>query len=92
MGEAIEYFRDMNEYRKQERADLMDANIASLKTSGIDFTEQSKGVIRITVERGVVMYYPSSNKWQYKGKVMHGGVPALVAYLLNQHGVKSCAS
>jgi hypothetical protein len=40
--------------------------------SGLGFKIQSEGVYRLETERGAVMYYPGSSKWQHKGKILTG--------------------
>ena len=82
MGDMIEDFRALKAAQQREKADTAVANVASLQALGIDAIEQSKHVFRIDREYGTVMYYPSSNKWQYRGKTFRGSPQALQAWLV----------
>jgi len=79
-------FDAMNASRKAHREAVADENIHSLLCSGIPIREQGKNVFRVDIERGAVMYYPPSNKWQYRGKVHRGNVLEFKTWLLKEMG------
>jgi hypothetical protein len=82
MGDMAEVFREAAKVRREERGE---ANTAKLAALGIRATEQDKFVLRIEVERGTVMYYPSGGTWQFKGKVRRGSAEHLLTYLKKEH-------
>ena len=76
MGDMADVFNDMKRLKKEQRDTRAAINSKKLTALGIDAKMQSKNVYRIEfAEREVVMYYPSSNSWQHRGKV-HRGTPA----------------
>jgi hypothetical protein len=72
MGDSAEDFRALKEYHKERRQNCADANIVEMKKLGIPAVEQDKNVYRIDGKFGAVMYYPTSSKWQHKGRVYRG--------------------
>lgn len=84
LGDAIEYYKDLKELRKEEREQKAKVNKEQLAQMGIAATEQSKNVFRIDTAFGAVMYYPPSNKWQHRGKTHRGDVKSFHGWLKNQ--------
>lgn len=60
--------------------------IEELHRLQIPATEQGKNVFRVNSQNGTVMYYPSREKWQHRGKVHEGDVTAFRAWL-KRHGM-----
>lgn len=84
MGDMREEFDALKAYHKERRAERSSVNIAQLQELGVPAVEQSKNVFRVQTCEGAVMYYPVSNKWQHKSKVMRGDVLAFQGWLRNR--------
>lgn len=81
MSDMGEMFNAMKAYKKIKRDERAVMNEELLLKMGIPAVKQSKNVFRLTTPEGVVMYYPSSDTWQHKGKVGHGDVKSFKAWL-----------
>lgn len=82
MGDMAEVFNELKQYKKEQRDARAAINEKKLMALGIDAKMQSKNVYRIEfAEREVVMYYPSSNSWQHRGKVYRGTPEQLKSWL-----------
>lgn len=82
MGDMAEVFNGYREHKKEQRDTRADINAKKLLALGIDAKLQSKNVYRIEfAEREVVVYYPSSNSWQHRGKVYRGTPEQLKSWL-----------
>lgn len=82
MGDMVETMQALKQYHKVQRDNRAEVNIARIQELNIPAVEQSKNVFRVDGEYGVVMYYPTSNKWQHKGRNYKGGVLEFKAWLL----------
>lgn len=80
MGDMAEVFNDMAAATKERREKRAKLNIEELKKRGIPAFEQSANVFRINTPAGAVMYYPSSNMWQHKGKIGRGDINRFQAW------------
>ena len=86
MGEMAEVFNDLKKFKKDQRDARAITNVERLAALGIEAKEQSKNVFRIELgDRQVVMYYPTSGKWQHRGKT-HRGAPEQLRAWLNDAG------
>lgn len=81
MGEMAQVFNDMKAATKERREKRAVVNIAALTALGVAAREQSKNVFRVDTDWGAVMYYPSSNTWQHKGKTHRGDVQAFTTWV-----------
>lgn len=82
MGDMADVFNDLKKHKKEQRAIRAESNAGRLAALGINAYEQSKNVFRIGIgEREVVRYYPSSGKWQHRGRVHHGSPAQLKTWL-----------
>lgn len=56
---------------------------SQLSSLGIQFKEMGKGAYRIISQATVkfIVYYPSSSKWLYRGRVYEGTAEDLKAWL-----------
>ena len=82
MGDMADVFNDMKQFKKEQRDTRAVNNSERLLALGINAHEQSKNVFRIEFgEREVAMYYPSSDKWQHRGKVYRGTPEQLKSWL-----------
>lgn len=88
MGDMAQVFNDMKAATKERREKRAVVNIEALTKLGIPAREQGKNVFRVDTEWGAVMYYPSSNCWQHKGKTHRGDVNKLHAWLHSQGFLK----
>lgn len=84
MSEAIEDIKALSELHKAERQVKAEVNIEQLTKLNIPAREQSKNVFRVDTKEGAVMYYPTSGKWQHKGKVFWGQVGDFKNWLKKQ--------
>ena len=84
MGDMADDMNALKAYHKEKREARAVVNIGKLKQMGIPAREQSKNVFRIDTQYGAVMYYPSSAKWQHRGKVHWGDVDSFKGWLINQ--------
>ena len=84
MGDMAEAFNDMRVHKRLQREKRSEVNEETMRALGIPARLRSKGVFRIDSEQGCVMYYPSTNKWQHKAKVMQGTPEQLKGWLQNK--------
>lgn len=57
------------------------AVFAKLLSLGVPAKQAGKGVYRVdTEEHGVVMYYPSTGRWQRRGRVYSGTVEQFASW------------
>ena len=84
MGDMREEFDALKEHHKNEREARAAVNIESLGKLGIPAYEQSKNVYRVDTTAGAVMYYPTSSKWQHRGRTMRGDTSAFHGWLKKQ--------
>lgn len=84
VGDMREEFDALRAHKREQREARAVVNTESLRVLGVPATEQSKNVFWVNTPHGAVMYYPTSGKWQHKGKVMWGNVQALQGWLRNQ--------
>jgi hypothetical protein len=77
-------FRAYKEHKREQRAKRKDANLEKLVQLKIPAVQQSSGTYRIETPVGVVMYYPSTNKWQHKTRVYYGDITAMHGWLKKQ--------
>lgn len=47
--------------------------------------EQGKNVFRVDTQFGAVVYYPSSGKWQHRGRTIQGDLRAFRDWLKLKH-------
>ena len=80
-SETIEDYQALTEARKNWKNEVAAVNVELLKSMNIPAYEQSKNVFRIDTSQGAVMYYPTSGKWQHKGKTLRGDVKAFRDFL-----------
>lgn len=50
----------------------------------VDFRYVVKGCYRLTTREGAVMYYPTTNKWQHKGRTFTGDIQEFHQWLKTQ--------
>lgn len=84
MGDMGDAFRDMKAAKDKRKDARALVNVDSLRVLGVPAREQSKNVFRVDTEWGAVMYYPSSNSWQHKGKTHRGTVNQFAAWLIEK--------
>ena len=84
MGDTREEFDTLKEHRKNERETRAAVNVESLAKLGIPANEQSKNAYRVDTTAGAVMYYPTSSKWQHRGRTMRGDTNAFHGWLKKQ--------
>ena len=84
MGDMREDFDALKEHLEEEKQVRAKVNLAALKALNIVATEQSKNVFRIATKAGLVMFYPTSGKWQHRGRTYHGGPANLKAWLVKE--------
>jgi hypothetical protein len=80
-SDTIEDYKALAEARKSWKDEAAVVNVELLKSMNIPAYEQSKNVFRVDTLRGVVMYYPTSGKWQHKGKTYRGDVKTFREFL-----------
>ncbi len=85
MSDMVEDFKALAEFHAGERQERASVNLAELKRLNINAFEQSKNVFRIDSRDGAVMYYPTSGKWQHRGKTLRGSVEEFRAWLKKKH-------
>jgi hypothetical protein len=85
MGDSAEDFRALSAYLKEKRQNRANVNIADLQKLGIPAREQSLNVYRVDGRQGAVMYYPTSSKWQHRGRVYWGTVVDFRGWLKKNH-------
>ena len=76
MGDMAEVFRDMKAATKERREKRATVNVEALNKLGFHYRVQSANVFRFETGLfgGPVMYYPTSNCWQHKGKTHRGSL------------------
>lgn len=57
---------------------------AALTAKGVAASLQSKNVVRVQLGRESAMFYPTSNQWQYRGKVHRGGLAAFQEWAITK--------
>lgn len=85
MSDMADDFRALKAHNKEQRQGRAEVNIEQLKALGIPAHEQSQNVYRVDTERGAVMYYPTTGKWQHRGAVERGTVQQFKDWLKKKH-------
>lgn len=81
MGEMIEVYKNLKAHRRSERKIREEENLRQCAGLGIRVHPWQDGIQRIELERGQVMYYACSDKWQFRGKTFKGGPTKLKEWL-----------
>ena len=81
MGDMKDYFSELDAQRRAQKASNAIENKTKLSELRIIAVETSDNVFRLNTRDGTVMFYPSTCKWQHKGKVYHGNADKLKAWL-----------
>lgn len=87
MSEMAEGMRELRRATLARRAERAVVNTSQLAVLGVAAEEVQLNVYRVQTTRGAVMYYPSSNKWQHKGRVMRGDVQSFAQWI--KHFIKN---
>ncbi|QPB11383.1 hypothetical protein [Providencia phage Kokobel2] len=69
MSETVEGFKILREQLRAEKRNRAEVNRRFIEASGLPHKVDSSGSVIFTVQGGKLMYYPSTNKYQFKGKV-----------------------
>jgi hypothetical protein len=74
VSDTADDYRALKAHHRERRDLQAEANIKQLAKLRIKMYMQSVNVWRMDPGPGKrpVLYYPSSNKWQHKGKITHG--------------------
>lgn len=85
MSDTIEDLKALANIHKEERQAKADINVHELNKLHIPATEQSKNVFRVDTQHGAVMYYPTSARWQHRGRTVRGTVQEFRDWLKKHH-------
>ena len=80
-SETVEDYKALKEAQRTWKNEHAEVNIELLKSLNIPAYQQSKNVYRVDTFHGALMFYPTSSKWQYRGKTYKGDVNALREFL-----------
>lgn len=69
MGDMVEGFKVLREQLRAEKRNRAEVNRRIIEASGLPHRVDSSGSVIFTVQGGKLMYYPSTNKYQFKGEV-----------------------
>jgi hypothetical protein len=82
MGDMREVFKDMQEAKKERKAANLKKNMDYLNSTSLDYKVFNQGrQLNFEYRDGVVAFYPTTNKWVFKGKTYHGDARELVKFL-----------
>jgi len=81
MSEVAEDMQALDAFKRNEKAEREKENLSTLIEAGIVFTSHQKGVVRVQAADALVIYYPSTDKWQYRGRVIKGDANSFVVWL-----------
>lgn len=81
MSDCGDDYNALKEYHRQRKRDIYEQNAAYMESSGLQFSKDQSGSLRFNTPQGTVMYYPSTNKYMHRGKVMRGNVRAAEKYI-----------
>ncbi len=81
MGDCGDDFNALKEYHRQRKRDIYEQNASYMETSGLQFTTDQSGSLRFNTPKGTVMFYPSTNKFMFRGMVKRGNAKAAASFI-----------
>ena len=93
MGDMGEVFRDMRKATKQRKERNLSKNMGFLNSKRIDYEVFNQGYhVRVFSPFGKyelkVEFYPSTNKWVFRGKTYHGTAKHLYNWFRKRVGLE----
>ena len=89
MSEQTDYFRAIQQHRRDEHANQKQENTTAIANSGLNFRTTNNGECLVFRERGKpqVDFYPSSGRWRDVGpskRNYNGGAEAFLTWYAGQ--------
>lgn len=81
MGDCGDDFKALSEYHRQKKRDRQTENMQRMQASGLVYSTDTSGSLHIYTDKGKVIFYPTTNKFQHKGKVRYGNAAACEKYV-----------
>lgn len=81
MGDCAEDFKALKAYHKDKKAARQAENLKALQCSGLSYSTDSSGSIHVQTDKGKVIFYPTTNKYQHRDKVFYGDALAFIKYV-----------
>lgn len=81
MGDCGEDFQALKQYQKEKKASRKEVNMQIIKNSGIYHNLDGNGSVLCHCGNGRAIFYPSTNKWQYKSCVYYGDASSFLSFI-----------
>lgn len=81
MGDCGEDFKALSAYRKEKKKDRHEDNKSHMIKCGLCYQVDASGSMHFETDKGKVIFYPTTNKYQHKGSVRYGSAKAAEKYI-----------
>lgn len=81
MGDCGEDFQALKQYHKEKKMSRKEVNMQIINDSGLLHKVDANGSVIAPCSNGKAIFYPSTNKWQYKQCVYYGDAAKFIAYV-----------
>lgn len=81
MGDCGEDYSAQRELNRQRKMQRQEENCKYLSTSGLVYDTDASGSMHFATDKGKVIFYPTTNKFQHKGKVRYGNAACCAKYI-----------
>jgi len=81
MGDCGDDFKALREHNRERKNDNLERNKAHMISCGLSYNVDSSGSMYFATDKGTVVFYPTTNKYQHKSKVRYGSAPTCEKYI-----------
>lgn len=81
MGDCGEDYSALRELNRERKAQRQDENHKYFSSAGLTYDVDASGSMHFATDKGKVIFYPTTNKYQHKGRVRYGNAAACEKYI-----------